>query len=160
MLLIILGLVGCDVVGKKPRGDIVEIEVVPQDATLYTSQDQTDSLTFTVNAIYENGGVEEEYPLVSWSHSNTTAGNLEVDGSFTSVTTNGGRTLVTANSNGLLGSAYLTVIYSESVQDDALVAGAAGAFSGDAESPGDAMGWAYPESGVALPRNISDIAFQ
>ncbi len=144
--------------GGGPSGDIVELAISPAKVSLVTTAEQASTQQFTVNAIFQNGA-EESFDLVGWSLSNTAVGGVDEDGLFTTSTSTGGETWLTAESSGLQAYAEITVIYDEEAIDEGLPDDVSDAFDGDATDASTQLVWIYPENGVALPRNLPEFAF-
>ena len=96
------------------NGDIASIRVEPTELTLVTTPDEPAEAEFIAYATMADG-TELEMDLLSWKVSNFSAGDIDEDGLFESVDTNGGITDVIAQSFGVEGSARVTVIFTEDV---------------------------------------------
>jgi dipeptidyl aminopeptidase/acylaminoacyl peptidase len=83
---------------------------------------------------------------------------LSDDGLFTTSTTNGGSTWITASAGGMSATADVLVIYEEIVTEEGVPEGAEAAFE-QSTAPSEGLEFAYPEDGVALPRNLQSPAF-
>lgn len=140
-------------------GDVLEITIEPASAALTTTSELAATEDFRAVATFQNGEVDDDYPLVAWSLSNTAAGEVDNDGLFTTSLTNGGMTSLIADANGVVAYAEITVTYDEQVEDDGIDPAAHEAFEGTASPAGDGLVWAYPEDGVALPKNLPEFTF-
>ena len=153
---LLLVLLACSPAGPKAgesNGGLTSLEISPATVALRATAAAAETTDFTVKATFANGQVEEDFKQVAWSLTNISAGTLDDEGLFTTAVTNGGRTLVVAESDGLSASADVTVIYEEVVIADGLPASAASAFDGTATADA-ALTFSYPGDGVAVPRNI------
>ena len=101
------------------NGDIASIRVEPTELTLVTTPDEPASADFVAYATMADG-TELEMDLLSWKVSNFSAGDIDEDGLFESVDTNGGITDVIAQSFGVEGAARVTVIFTEDVMANEL----------------------------------------
>lgn len=142
-----------------PVGDVAQIAIEPASAALTTRATAAATQDFRVVATFDDGSVDEDFPLVTWTLSNTAAGSVDGDGLFTASTFGGGRTLLSANCNGQLATADLTVTYEETAVDEGLDPEIAALFEGEASAAGDGLRWDYPEDGVAVPRNLPEFTF-
>ncbi len=153
----LFGLLACSAGGSSDpelaNGGLASIEISPATVALRTATDALETTDFTVKATFANGHVEEDFKQVAWSLTNISAGALDDDGLFTTAATNGGRTFVVAESDGLSASADVTVIYEEVVIADGLPASAADAFAGTPTADAT-LAFSYPGDGVAVPRNL------
>jgi WD40 repeat protein len=150
---------GNSTVDEHAATQVTSIELVPSEVTLLTSSDVQETQQFQVKATFQDGEVDPNFDLVEWSMSNTTAGEIDAAGLFTASATNGGKTLLTAEVNGSSASADITVIYEEEVVEEGVPDGVSDAFTGSAEDAAGLIAWAYPEDGVALPRNLPSMDF-
>jgi hypothetical protein len=137
--------------------DVVSIRVTPQDNVLEVRTGQPADLSFQAFATNPDG---EEAPLdlVSWTSSNLSVGEMDPDGWFQSVDSNGGVTEIVATHLGVQGSALLTVVYRDDLVLDGLSQDLAQAWP----DMGAALGGpeiSYPESGVRVPRNVEGLPF-
>lgn len=140
-------------------GNVLEISLSPSEVALNTSEDAPSEQKFSVTATFQSGQVEENFDLVGWSLSNSAVGQVDEDGLFTTSTSVGGETWLTAEVNGVQATAAITVIYDQDVVDENVPDGAEEAFSGTPEDASNDFSWAYPEDGVALPRNLPEFSF-
>jgi hypothetical protein len=153
-----VGLMGC--LGASCGGvtyeeaKIVEILVEPTGLELRASPDGAAPVQFTATAI---DAAQNEYALdvVEWSLSNRTVGTIDEFGTLSLSTENGGVSWVTAKFDGAEGSATVTVIYEDVINDEGVDTSA---FE-RSEQATSGM-WLYPEDGVNLPRNTPSIRFQ
>ena len=139
-------------------GGLTALEITPAALDLRTSAAGASTAAFTVRATFANGYVEEDFQQVSWSLTNLSAGSVDDRGTFTTSVTNGGRTYVVAEADGLSALADVTVTYDEVVLGDGVPAGAAAAFAGTPTAD-SALGLAYPTDGVSVPRNLPRMDF-
>jgi hypothetical protein len=148
---------GCTPDGSAPlasdAGVVLSIEVKPPSATVTSGPDGAGSVDFEALATFDDG-TTEAIELVSWELSNQSAGEIDNDGTFTSSVENGALTGVTATHNGVSGSAVLTVVYQETIEEDDV--GESSAFDGE---PVGTVEWLYPEDNVTVPRNVPSLAF-
>lgn len=143
--------------------DISAIRVEPSVLELTTRPGQPAEARFTAYAtLYEplRSG-EEEIPLelVSWESSSPAAGEVDSEGIFTSVDTNGGVTEVSANHLGIEGSATVTVVFQDYLLEGDAPESAANAFAGADAAEGDSPAIRYPFSGARVPRNLEGLTF-
>ncbi|MCB9762126.1 MAG: PD40 domain-containing protein [Alphaproteobacteria bacterium] len=138
-----------DVVALRLEPDAVEAEVTTGDPV---------EVDFAAIATFESG-VEAEIDLVAWSSSNLSAGEIDADGVFTSVDTNGGVTLVTAAHLGIEATAEVRVVYTEDVVADGADAGLVAAFDAASPTTGASPALLYPSDGVRVPRNLEGLGF-
>jgi len=152
---------GChkDTTSETPLGSVEALEIQPTILTLSTSASAPQEAQFTAKVSFSSGFVLDNYDLIEWSLTNITAGDIDDGGLFTTSTTNGGRTLVVAESGGLTSTADVTVIYEETATEGDLPEGAQDAFEEGGTDAGGAMAWVYPPDGVALPRNLPEMTF-
>ena len=135
---------------------MVDLTIVPGDISLTTTAEEAAEQSFSVTATYENGAEQENFPLVSWSLSNTAIGEVDAaTGAFVSSTSAGGVTLLTAESDGLIADTTITVIYEEEYEEDGVPAGTSFKHAKEVGT----LTWAYPEDGVALPKNLPEFTF-
>ncbi len=139
-------------------GELDTVVISPTEAVLRTGPDGGESLDFGVSVAFHDGTVDEDFPLVEWTLSNTTAGEIDEDGLFVTSTVNGGRTLVIATVGGIQASADVTVIYEETWADEGVTQDQIDAFEAEAGEAGD-LAWTYPPDATALPRNLPEMDF-
>lgn len=137
--------------------DVVSIRVSPEDSVLEVRNGQPADLSFEAFATNPEG---EEAPLdlVSWTSSNLSVGEIDPDGWFQSVDSNGGVTEVVATHLDVQGSALLTIVF----RDDVLLDGLPEELVNAWPDTGAALGGpelSYPESGVRVPRNVEGLPF-
>lgn len=144
--------------GGTDAGNVVEIALHPSEVALVTSADATSTKQFTVTATFQNGQTQDNFDLVAWSLSNTAVGSVD-DGLFTTSTSSGGETWLTAEVNGVSATAAITVTFVEEKLDDGIPDSAEDAFDGDPEDASTQLTWVYPEDSVALPRNLPEFSF-
>ena len=151
-------LLGCSGKDGFDISDVRTLRVEPEVLELTTRTDAPAEATFAAWAVLKDG---EEVPLdlVSWSSSNLSAGDIDTDGHFTAVDTNGGVTTITAAHVGIEGQATVTVVYTTDVVTDGVDAAVVDAFAeADAEAV-ETLALAYPPDGVTVPRNLNDLLF-
>lgn len=138
--------------------DVESLRVEPAEIALTTTDGQPATTTFTAIATLKDG---EEFPLdlVSWSSSNLSAGNIDSEGAFASVDTNGGITTVEANHLGITAEATVTVVYTTNVFEDGLGEAVADAFAAATPEDDDGLLVTYPLEGVTVPRNLTGLLF-
>lgn len=149
----------CACGGGRNLGDIADLTIIPSKVSLPTSADATSDQAFSVTATFDNGAEQEDFDLVSWSLSNTAVGSVDDAGVFTTSSSVGGVTWLTAETNGITANAAITVVYQEDVVDDGVPDDADAAFDGTPDQADDKLFWVYPEDGVALPRNLPEFTF-
>lgn len=140
-----------------PYGAIVSLTVEPPLVELSTGPDAPEEQQFVVIAEFETGHIEEDLDLVEWSLSNESVGEMRADGRFTTSTDAGGRTLVQAAAGGLSATAEVSVTYRDVVTTGDVPTGAD--TMAETGTPSDALSWAYPEDGAALPLNVPSMTF-
>jgi hypothetical protein len=139
-------------------GEVEGIRLEPSTASLVTSSTETEEVQFTAVATLEDGE-EIDWPLVEWTLSNTTVGEVDEDGLFTTSTTSGGTSLLVAEVAGYQATASIDVTYVEEWLDEGLPDGLAEALDGMSATEVSDLRWTYPEDGVALPRNLPAMSF-
>ncbi|HJN74103.1 MAG TPA: hypothetical protein QGF58_09250 [Myxococcota bacterium] len=140
---------------SNPYGAIVALSVEPASVELTTTSTEQETVDYVAIAEFESGHVEELSGVVGWSLSNESVGIILQDGHFTTSAEAGGRTLVQANAGGILATADVIVVFTESVID-----GGASEVDLDEDAPVDgALRWLYPEDGAALPLNVPSMTF-
>ncbi len=153
------GLVGCQssYQGTDYTESLTGITVAPATLEVRTGTAESEDLTvaFQATGTYTDG-TSGVLPLVAWSLSNRSAGTIDEQGLFTPSQTNGGRTWIKAQLAGLEGSAEVTVILEQTLNDEGLDTSA---FDGEAAAL-ETDPWLYPEDGVNVPRNTPNLAFQ
>ena len=141
-------------------GEISSVRVDPPSATVVTRPGTPVELSFSAYATLYNG---EEVPidLVSWSSSNMSAGDVDEEGAFLTVDTNGGITDVLANTMGIVGGARVTVVFNTEVYDD-IEESVSSAFvsASDSASTDQNLTMRYPIDGVIVPRNLEGLGFK
>jgi hypothetical protein len=157
--MIALLLLACDGFGggTSPT-DVVAVTVEPAQATLVVTDGVFEQVQFSAQAELRNGDVLP-LELVSWASSNLSAGQVDADGLFTSVDTNGGVTTVSASHLGIQGDATITVIYTLDVFEEGTDAAMAAAFAASEPADGGPE-MVYPPDGVAVPRNLEGLGFR
>jgi len=141
-----------------PSGDVESLRIEPAEVVLRPRTGTPQSVDFTAYATFP-GGEEVPIDLVSWSSSNLSAGDIDSDGVFNSVDTNGGVTEITATHLGITGTASLSVVYTQDVLEDGLGNGVADAFRAASPTPSDRPSLLYPLDGVRVPRNLEGLVF-
>ena len=134
------------------NGDIASIRVEPTELTLVTTPDEPASAEFIAYATMADG-TELEMDLLSWKVSNFSAGDIDEDGLFESVDTNGGITDVIAQSFGVEGAARVTVIFTEDVMANELPETVASSFKSATSTDDSALLMTYPLDNVIIPGN-------
>jgi hypothetical protein len=93
----LLALAGCGplTASKGSTNPVLSVRIEPDTLTLDTRLGAPATAQFVAYATFADG---EESPidLVSWASSSPSAGELDTDGTFTAVETNGGTTTITA----------------------------------------------------------------
>ena len=140
------------------NGDISSIRVEPTEMTLVTTPDEPAQADFIAYATMADG-TEIEMDLLSWKVSNFSAGDIDEDGLFESVDTNGGITDIIAQSFGVEGSARVTVIFTEDVLTDGLAEAVPSEFKAASIATDEALVMTYPMNDVIIPRNLEGLGF-
>ncbi len=140
------------------NGDIASIRVEPTEMTLVTTPDESAQADFVAYATMADG-TELEMDLLSWKVSNFSAGDIDEDGHFESVDTNGGVTDIIAQSFGVEGAARVTVIFTEDVVTGDLDETVSSAFKDATSSTDEALAMTYPLDNVIIPRNLEGLGF-
>jgi TolB protein len=138
---------------------VVSLRVEPAELELSTRLGAPETADFTAYATFADGTESPLEELVSWSSSSPSAGSIDDEGTFTTVETNGGETLITATHAGVSGTASLRVRYlaDELVDVDAAVPAAFEAATAVEDSD---VVIEYPLDGVTVPRNLDDLLFK
>lgn len=155
-MILLLGLSACGTGGGGTEGSaspVRSLTIDPPSATVETTPDAAGTVQFTAIATFEDGTTAPLEELVSWSLSNTSAGDVADDGFFTAATTNGAVSTLTASHNGIVAEADITVVWSSEGGDDTTDPTA---FEG---TPAGTVEWLYPPDGVAVPRNVPSLTF-
>ena len=139
--------------------DVISMRIEPETATIYTEADNPAEFQFRAMATFKNGD-EREIDLVTWSLSNLSVGEIESDGYFTSVDTNGGVTEVVANHVGIEAVADLDVVYRSYELLDGLDESVVSAFESGNATPDSNVALTYPFDGVMVPRNLDGFGFK
>ena len=139
-------------------GDITSLRVEPAELSLVTRPDQPAEAEFVSIATMKDGD-EFEMDLISWSLSNLSTGEIDEDGWFEAVDTNGGISDVISASLGVEGSARLTVIFSTDIMVDDLSTDIASAFASSSPSDDSQLQISYPFAEVIVPRNLEGLGF-
>ena len=142
---------------SNPLGGIEKLLIEPAVVELTTGPDAGQEQQFTAIATFETGVTEELEDLVEWTLSNESVGEMRADGRFTTSTDAGGRTLVQAYAGGLVATAEVSVTYEDTVTGNGVPSGAEN--MAETGTPSDALRWAYPEDGAALPLNVPSMTF-
>jgi len=140
------------------NGDITSIRVEPSELTLVTTPDEPATADFVAYATMIDGS-ELEMDLLSWKVSNFSAGDIDEDGLFETVDTNGGITDIIAQSFGVEGSARVTVIFTEDVVTEGLDEELPTAFKTATASDDEGLQMTYPLDNVIIPRNLEGLGF-
>ena len=133
------------------NGDIASIRVEPTELTLVTTPDRAGVEAEFVAYATMADGTNLEMDLLSWKVSNFSAGDIDEDGLFESVDTNGGITDVIAQSFGVEGAARVTVIFTEDVMANELPEGVAEGFKSATASDDEDLAMTYPLDNVIIP---------
>ncbi len=140
------------------NGDIASIRVEPTEMTLVTTPDEPAQADFVAYATMADG-TELEMDLLSWKVSNFSAGDIDEDGHFESVDTNGGVTDIIAQSFGVEGSARVTVVFTEDVVTGELDETVSLAFKEAVPNSDETLTMTYPLDNVIIPRNLEGLGF-
>lgn len=135
-------------------GPDLDVVVEPGKLEIVTGPGGAEPVQFTATATFSDG-TQAVLEAAEWRLSNRSVGTLDEQGLFTPTSVTGGRTWVSAEVDGVLGSAELLVRYEETIEVGEVNADA---FSGPTESSTGA--WLYPADGVNLPRNVPSLRFQ
>ena len=149
-------LVACQSKGETATADgalVTALEIDPVEVTITSGPDAQGTVQFEAIATFTDGttGVMEQ--LVSWDISSQAAGTIDDEGLFLATTENGAITTVTASHNNIVASAVANIIYTETIDDGG---GSAEDYDG---TPSDTLDWLYPETNVAVPRNVPSLTF-
>jgi WD40 repeat protein len=138
--------------------EVASLRVEPASMDLETTAGVPAEAQFEALATFDNG---EEAPidLVSWSVSNNSAGDVDDDGFFQAVDTNGGTTLVTATHLGMSASAEVQLVYVEHTLEDDLPEEIVTAFDEAQAGSSTELALLYPLDGVTVPRNLEGLVF-
>ena len=139
--------------------DVVAIRIDPETKTLYTSEDDPAEHQFAAIATFKDGS-QREIDLVSWSLSNLSVGEIESDGFFTSVDTNGGVTQIFAQHVGVEAIADVDVIYQSHELTEGVDEAVVDAFEDANATPDIYIEIIYPFDGVMVPRNLEGLGFK
>jgi hypothetical protein len=149
-----------------PLGDLVTIELTPNDATLTITDLSQAPLTLGYHAIgvFSDGSRRDITTMLNWSVDNIAPGGFLDPGTYTTSNAAAGHVAVTARSNdGVIATAALTVIVDATVIDPA--------YPGDptlfdpsipiiAGDPTHAPSYLYPSDGTELPQGVASTLFQ
>ena len=137
--------------------DVVGVRVEPEEIRVETSADSPQEVQFAAFITYGDG-TEVELDRVTWGSSNRSAGEIDLDGLFTTSTENGGVTSITATHLGTIGSGSATVVYVDSVFLGDLPEEIATQWEAASPSEGGPE-FSYPLDGVRVPRNLGGLTF-
>ena len=139
--------------------DVVSLRIDPEVKTLYTSEGEPAEFDYSAIATFKDGS-EREIDLVSWSLTNLSVGEIESDGWFTSVDTNGGVTQIIAQHVGIEAIAELDVIYRSYEITEGVDPAVVDAFDSANATPDVYVEIIYPFDGVMVPRNLEGLGFK
>lgn len=157
MLALLLACTGDPTLGDSappPGMSVASVTVSPPVATVHSSSTGGESVTFSAVATFADGSVSAVTDA-EWEVSNSSAGSVTQDGAFVARAGSGGVTWVTARFGGQEGTATVTVIYQETVNE----AGVDVTLFDAPETVTSGL-WTYPANGVNFPRNTPSITFQ
>jgi hypothetical protein len=153
-------LLGCGSGGLSVEpSNIASLRVEPDALQLVTGDGEPATASFSAIATLKDG-VEVPLDLVAWSSSNLSAGNIDPEGAFQAVETNGGVTTIDANHLGIVGQATVTVVYARDVFEDGLDEAVAEAFAAATAEEDSALQITYPPDQVTVPRNLLGLIFR
>jgi hypothetical protein len=149
-----------------PLGNLVTIELSPNDATLTIDDLSQPPQTLTYHAIgvFSDGSRRDITAMLSWTVDNSAPGGFLDPGTYTTSNVAAGHIGVTAqSSDGVVATAALTVVVDAVVIDPA--------FPGDpdlfdpsnmviAGDPTHAPALAYPSNGTEMPQGVANTLFQ
>jgi hypothetical protein len=142
--------------------NVTSIDVSPPTASLSTGSAPA-TQGFTATAHFADGHTGDITSQVAWSLADPSLGFMDPLGTFTSVTTRGGKTDVVATVGSVAGKAELTVkwIATRVSTDDGSTAsaGAATQFGGTVD-PALAPKVVYPLDGALVPQNLGELEVQ
>ncbi len=150
-----------------PLGNLVSIELTPNEATLTITDlsEPPQMLTYHAIGVFSDGSRRDITTMLSWTVDNAAPGSFLDPGTYT--TTNGaaGHIGVTARSaDGVIATALLTVVVDAVVIDPAfppsdptLFDPANTVIAGD---PTHSPGYLYPADGTELPQGVASTLFQ
>lgn len=139
-------------------GDITALRIEPAELSLVTRPEEPATAEFAAFATIKDGE-EIEMDLISWSLSNLSTGEIDEDGFFETVDTNGGITDVIGASLGVEGSARVTVVFSTDIFDEGVSEEVATAFADSSPSEDANLSISYPFDQVIVPRNLEGLGF-
>jgi len=155
----LLLLVACS---GQPEGlsasNITGVRVVPETVTLMTRDGDPGSTRFKAYAI-DVSGANVPLEMVSWASTNLSAGDIDDDGRFAAVDSNGGVTQVTATYLGMVGVADVAVEYRDEFVEDDLEMEIVQAFEEANAVEDPSLALVYPPDGVRVPRNLHGLEF-
>jgi WD40-like Beta Propeller Repeat len=148
-----------------PLGNLVSIELTPNDATLtITDLSQApQTLGYHAIGVFSDGSRRDITTMLNWSVDNMAPGGFLDPGTYTTSNAAAGHVGVSARSNdGVIATAALTVIVDVTVIDPAypgdptLFDPSIPVITGDPNSPS----YVYPSDGTELPQGVASTLFQ
>jgi WD40-like Beta Propeller Repeat len=148
-----------------PLGNLVTIELTPNDATLTITDlaQAPQSLGYHAIGVFSDGSRRDITTMLNWSVDNMAPGGFLDPGTYTTSNAAAGHVGVTARSNdGVIATAALTVIVDATVIDPAypgdptLFDPSIPIITGDPSSPS----YVYPSDGTELPQGVASTLFQ
>jgi hypothetical protein len=149
-----------------PLGNLVTIELTPNDATLTITDLSQPPLALTYHAIgvFSDGSRRDITAMLDWSVDNSAPGGFLAPGTYTTSNAAAGHVAVSARSNdGVIATAALTVVVDAVVIDPAfpgdptLFDPANQIITGD---PTHSPSYLYPSDGTEMPQGLASTLFQ
>jgi hypothetical protein len=149
-----------------PLGDLITIELTPNDATLTITDlaQAPQTLGYHAIGVFSDGSRRDITTMLNWTVDNSAPGGFLDPGTYTTSNAAAGHVAVTARSNdAVIATAALTVVVDAVVIDPS--------FPGDptlfdpsipviAGDPTHAPGYLYPSDGTELPQGVVSTLFQ
>ncbi|HEY1817723.1 MAG TPA: hypothetical protein VGG74_35525 [Kofleriaceae bacterium] len=148
-----------------PLGNLVTIELTPNDATLTITDlaQAPQTLGYHAIGVFSDGSRRDITTMLNWSVDNMAPGGFLDPGTYTTSNAAAGHVGVTARSNdGVIATAALTVIVDATVIDPSypgdptLFDPSIPIIAGDPNSPS----YVYPSDGTEMPQGVTSTLFQ
>lgn len=150
-----------------PLGNLVSIELTPNDTTLTISDLSQPPQTLTYHAIgvFSDGSRRDITTMLDWSVDNPSPGEFLDPGTYTTSNAAAGHVGVSARSgDGVVATALLTIVVDAVVIDPAFPPSDPSLFDPAntvvAGDPTHAPGYLYPADGTELPQGVARTLFQ
>ncbi len=134
------------------------LQITPASVTLTVTAGQAAQQQYSVIDVADDGSQTDVTADTTLTIVNPTLGTF-AGAMFTSSTTLGGHTHVTAAWNGEMATADLTVLMRQTIVEPGAPGNATQLFGG-AQAGGPALTLIYPQSGVIVPPNMGSLEFQ